>query len=403
MFFPVLLIGDFGWWAWLVFALPNVIGATSVGLVLRRPGAAARFAAEHRVAMGWFAAVTVAFQVYAAAWLIRETLGGRPADLLPAGPLRDLSVTLGMTLFFLLVGLFALAPFRLATRVAIGVIAVSLTTFALAGLGLGVTPGAGAAFVLPPAPDDTLTAALGLAAVAPVIAAGFLLCPYLDPTINRVRQETAEPAGSYAFAFGFGGPFLLMILGTLAYAGFWLREGALPLVIVVHVIVQAAFTAGVHLRALFAGALLRSSRVRGQGRRTTPRLVAWRVFLAVFVILIMGPLGNAAPDFGNLRPGYSITRLGYETFMLMYGVVFPLAMWCFAITPGPLRDTSPRRRRIAFVAALGFALPLVGVGYVWQTWWLATIGIVGSGVIAIATPNSFRRDARDRQQNETTD
>lgn len=370
MFFPVLLTGEFGWWAWLVFAAPNVIGAASVGLLLRRPGAASAFRERHTNAMAWFSLVTIAFQFYAGAWIVRVVLGGRNADLLP-GVLRELSVTAGMTLFVALVAGFALLPFRVAARVAISVLLVSLLTFVLASVGVFVDPDGAGGFALPPAPDEIGPAVFGLACVAPVIVAGFLLCPYLDLTINRVRRETAEPAGSYAFAGGFGGPFLLMILGTLGYAGYYAEHRTLPLIIVLHVIVQAAFTAGVHIRAVFSEPLLRVS-TRRRGRRP---LSAWKLFLATFLILMMGPLGNASPDFGMLRPGYSFSQLGYESFMLMYGVVFPLAMWCFAVRPWGLRGVGSSARLIAFATACGLALPTVAAGYLFERWWLAAVGI----------------------------
>ena len=38
----VYLAGDFGWPSWIVFAVPNVIGAAAVGFVLRAPDAAWR-------------------------------------------------------------------------------------------------------------------------------------------------------------------------------------------------------------------------------------------------------------------------------------------------------------------------------------------------------------------------
>jgi len=58
----------------------------------------------------------------------------------------------------------------------------------------------------------------GALLIAPVCLFGFLLCPYLDLTFHRARQATAPRAGAIAFALGFAGPFLLMIVFTLWYA-----------------------------------------------------------------------------------------------------------------------------------------------------------------------------------------
>ena len=35
MFLPVLLVRDYGVWGWIVFAVPNVLGAAAMGWVLR--------------------------------------------------------------------------------------------------------------------------------------------------------------------------------------------------------------------------------------------------------------------------------------------------------------------------------------------------------------------------------
>lgn len=394
MFFPVLLAGDFGWWSWLVFALPNVIGAASVGLLLRKPGAAARSAQEHRTAFGFFALITLAFQVYAVMWLARETFGGPAADVLPFGLDRGPSVTAAAGLFWLLTVVFALLRLRAAAIAAGGVIALSTVCLVLAGLGVGVD-GLGGVPALGnlQTPDDTGAALLGLAFMTPAIVWGFLICPYFDPTINRVRRETGEPAGSYAFAFGFGGPFLLMVLGTLLYAGYWHEARGLPAIVMLHIIVQAAFTAGVHLRALFGGALLRSGGAAAGVR--TGSLVPWRVFGAVFLVLLMGPLGNAVSDSGvvsaELRPGYTWARFGYEAFMLFYGLVFPLYGWVFAIRPGRLRSGGRRARTLGFLAGLAAGGPLLGYGYVAGQWLLVGFGVAAAISAPLLVAGTMKR------------
>src|SRR6266404_3216610 len=36
MFLPVLLVRDYGLWGWIVFAVPNMIGAAAMGWVMHR-------------------------------------------------------------------------------------------------------------------------------------------------------------------------------------------------------------------------------------------------------------------------------------------------------------------------------------------------------------------------------
>src|SRR6185369_5670532 len=92
----------------------------------------------------------------------------------------------------------------------------------------------------------------GALLIAPVCLFGFLLCPYLDLTFHRARQQLSRAQARAAFTFGFGVFFLLMIGFTLAYAAklmgnpqmlpgrtfFWW--------VCLHMAVQLGFTVGIH-------------------------------------------------------------------------------------------------------------------------------------------------------------
>ena len=71
MYLPVLLVRDYGVWGWVVFAVPNVIGAAAMGWVLRSPEQSARITAAHQRACRAFSLATIAFQVYFAGWFVR--------------------------------------------------------------------------------------------------------------------------------------------------------------------------------------------------------------------------------------------------------------------------------------------------------------------------------------------
>src|SRR4051812_10077052 len=75
MYLPVLLVRDYGVWGWVVFAVPNVIGAAAMGWVLRDWMRSVRIMAAHAHACIAFSLVTVAFQVYFLEWWVRP-LGG---------------------------------------------------------------------------------------------------------------------------------------------------------------------------------------------------------------------------------------------------------------------------------------------------------------------------------------
>src|SRR6516165_1703113 len=74
MFLPVLLVRDYGLMGWVVFAVPNVIGAAAMGWVLRDAQASRRVVGRHAEAAGLFSLGTIAFQVFFAAWMVRRIL-----------------------------------------------------------------------------------------------------------------------------------------------------------------------------------------------------------------------------------------------------------------------------------------------------------------------------------------
>src|SRR5215216_6488221 len=68
MFLPVLLVRDYGIWAWVIFAIPNVVGAAAMGWVLKDYDSQAIVAA-HGHAIKAFSLVTATFQLFFALWM----------------------------------------------------------------------------------------------------------------------------------------------------------------------------------------------------------------------------------------------------------------------------------------------------------------------------------------------
>jgi len=370
MFLPVLLTQRFGFGGWIVFAFFNVAGAASVGVVLARPGAALRFAEDHRAAIGWFGLVTIAFHGYAFAWIARRTLGGPAGSVLPWGLDTGPAVTVAMSLFVVCWVAVAVLDRAWARWVAVFVLLASVSSFVAASGGVMVGP-----FQTPipslPATGDPGASVLGLIFAAPAIAAGFLACPYLDATLNRERQLVAEPAGSLAFALGFGGPFLVMISMTLLYARVWHEHRSLPAILMVHLLLQTAFTAGVHTRAIGATGIL--STRSGFRKAGAPRISIVKLFAATVAIGLMLPLGNAVQDFGNLRPGLSYGRLGYEAFISLYALVFPAYAWICVAPWTPLADAPMRTRRWVLAAACALAAGPFAFGFIADAYWLIPV------------------------------
>jgi hypothetical protein len=63
MFLPVLLVRDYGVMGWIIFAVPNVLGAAAMGWTIRDRSASVQIVTAHASASQWFSIVTVAFHI----------------------------------------------------------------------------------------------------------------------------------------------------------------------------------------------------------------------------------------------------------------------------------------------------------------------------------------------------
>ncbi|MFI4855443.1 MAG: hypothetical protein ACIAQF_10770 [Phycisphaerales bacterium JB065] len=368
MWFPYYLTRDFGWIAWLVFAIPNVIGAASVGLILR-PGnsrdpqtwstrSSVKLTTRHDIACMAFSVVTIAFQLYVVSFLLRTEV----AKIDIPAPL----VSISTAVFAALTIIFALLPWR-ASWFAAAV--VWLFSIAMAYVAIR-TSADQPAFMLPREKGIvSLTGdPHGIWKLAPAIVFGFLLCPYLDLTINRVRQDTAEPTGSIASVLGYGVFFLLMIGMTLGYAGRLIDSNTMSIYIVAHIAVQASFTAGVHLRALGrAGGFHKYdlSKPRDtEGRPTAVRQAKLRLFCFSFLFCFALFFGNAVTDLHDPRPGYPVERFFYDLIISSYGLVFPAYMYICVIPHKTLRSVRQRTRVYLWAGAVVAATPFFFLGFI---------------------------------------
>ncbi len=209
MFLPVLLVRDFGPWAWAVFAIPNVIGAAAMGRVLRDAEASREITDAHTEACTAFSAVTILFQVTFVGWIGRLLVGNWAAVLM----LGTVALTLAISQ----------RGRRAEWAMAAGLFVFSVVAFAVA-------LSSGREMILAGFPTRWDEESTALPYLAMVCMLGFGLCPYLDLTFHKARQATSPAAGLGAFIFGFGGPFLLMLVFTLWYARLLapLSRGACP-------------------------------------------------------------------------------------------------------------------------------------------------------------------------------
>ena len=372
MWLPVYLIGDFGWPGWVVFALPNVIGAMAVGVLITDAAEAGRVAERHRTMIAAFSVWTILFHALFAGRMVRvfndATLPAVVSDYWPA-QLTGLALAL-------LVALFAILPLGRAAKAAIVVWLVSV--------GLGV-----AAFVTGPAftvgPLEGRFGLGALAMAAPVLGFGFLLCPFMDGTLLGVRAALRGSRGTLAFVLGFGVLFLVMIVMTLGYAGRLNEEGFGAFSVYIfpcHVIVQTAFTVGVHVR------WLASRGVVGTGGRG----LVWTILLGVGVFIVFaGSIAARAEGEPVVLDGYGLWRLLYDLFLGAYALVFPAYALIVMFGRRRLRLTE-RGVWVGWAVAVALGLPCLVMGAVIQEQaWL--LGVIASAVLGLVAARMMGRTA----------
>ncbi len=349
MWLPVILLRDFGIWSFAAFAIPNVVGAAAMGVVLRKPGLSEWITTEHKFAARTFSAVTIVFQLFFMLWL----LGG---DSAKKGTWPWYAVVLS--------GLLAFVAFHFGSRwirqisLGVWVLSLLLLLWSLRSESLSAQS-------LPPPvldPGELLW-------LTPVLVLGFLLCPYLDLTFHRARQSLPGRAGSAAFVIGFGVVFLAMIVGTLGYGLALLRDHAsplptlLPMLLAAHIVMQLAFTIRAH-----------QSDEKGRDQDPVTPLQWPRDYstspLAAIAYSTLMLLGFLAVGFSHKATyaGLNGAEIIYRGFMAFYGLVFPAYVWLCML---PLGTTRTPRRLWTFAAAVTLATPFYWMGFIErETWWL---------------------------------
>ncbi|GJQ29345.1 MAG: hypothetical protein HBSAPP03_12290 [Phycisphaerae bacterium] len=338
MYLPVLLLRDYGPWSFLVFAIPNCLGAAAMGVFLWRPAASQRFLANHYPACRAFSFVTILFQMWFTLSLIE-----------PYAP--KLGLTIGLAAVVgLILGIFAVRPsltFRAGGSLAAFACSIALGAWWLSNAGRSVPP---------PLPVP-LHSPADLAALAPVCVFGFALSPYLDLTFHAARQSVQGPAGSRTFLVAFLVLFPAMIVLTFLYARHALAIdpvhpfAALAPPILAHVILQASFTTVIHGPGLRPDPTDKSRRI--------PVLASFAVAIppALATILSMLP-----PDLSY--KGLAPFELIYRAFMAFYALVFPSYVLIACVGADGFRGPPSRRTLLTFALAVAAAAPCFWLGFI---------------------------------------
>jgi hypothetical protein len=328
MYLPRIMLDLYGWPGFVAFAVPNVLGCAAFGYVLRSRWRAANLVAGHGLATMWFSVITVCYHMFFAVFVATELLPTEPTEVAAIEPGR--LVLPGLAAMILLYGpAYGLSFLRDRAWLALGALGFTAALGLLVALALEPT-------LLPQL--EPARPARELVWIAPILAAGFLLCPYLDLTFHRALRNAPS-----RHAFGvFGVAFAMMIVLSCFL---WFRATpGIGWVVLAHLWFQSVFTVGAHLRE-----------IRGRlapvppARRGLELALPWLAgvgFLAARMLRMDDPIGVNT----------------YLRFLAFYGLVFPAYVLLFI---GPWRPLMISRRTLLLLAAVIVVLaPFYELGFV---------------------------------------
>lgn len=340
MYLPVLLLRDLGDGGFLIFAIPNILGAAAMGWVLSRRRQSEEMVERHTAACVWFSLVTIIFHAFFAAWIIRR-VGGHWAAMGIAAVLA----AFWMIFQWRKGGKFLGAALALLVSVIAMAWGFSRPELPLIAQPINI-PGRG----LPP---------IDILWLAPLCIFGFGLCPYLDLTFHHARQEMTANESRAAFVLGFVGFFAPMILFTRAYSGHLITGGfarellpQLALILCAHFIVQSCFTVAAHVQQL--GARLRTITVR-----------KFTLFCGAFILAVfLGMISRPRYHYHGLELG----EIFYRCFLGFYALIFPAYVWLCVLPP--------KRSLRHLAAAVIVAAPFFWLAMIEQQMIFAVPGVV---------------------------
>ncbi len=363
MWLPIYLLVDYGLISWPVFALFNVAGAMSVGFVWRRAGSSESFVARNETAMRWFSIATILFHVWFMTWFLAWSSNQIADDYAYGAAAAGLVLVIAMLRAGRTSKHFRIRGLVIWILSLLLVVAMFLTSW---GSGMN---------------DPRLVVGtartVDLALTAPLIAFGFLLCPHMDLTLHRARQEAPGATGTAAFVIGFGLLFPVLIGATLFYGAGLLVGSGFSYYLPAYVALQAIFTLSAHMRELLDRGVLWKYDPEltdaDRRRRRAARTAGCTTLALVFMILL--GIADAEAWLPALREAYSTIdaageavqrtlrgdrRMVYDSFISLYGLVFPAWLLIVAIMG--------RGARRVFRAAAYF-VALAGAG------WLLFLGM----------------------------
>ncbi|GIW78012.1 MAG: hypothetical protein KatS3mg104_3075 [Phycisphaerae bacterium] len=356
MYLPVLLVRDYGFWAWVIFAIPNCLGAAAMGWTIRSAQSSREWICQHAGAIRFFSFVTISFHLFVTMWLCPK-LVGNVGWLVPAAIVQ-----------------LAFTPW-IRGKAQLTACAVVWSISLVVSLGLFVNQG----LRVPPLKGQLafdLPEVLGLSFVCLL---GFLICPYFDLTFHTARQKTTDSGAKVAFGLGFCLFFATMILLTLFYAseiGSGEPSRVVAGLLTTHLAVQSGLTVALHARAL--------RDVVPDSQTDRPEVWAG-TGLALGAGFLAAMSGMLAEQTGLHYSGLDLDEILYRSYLVFYGLVFP----AYAV----VRSENPVRRwQVVGILTL-VALPFYVQAFIHRQMAWAIVGVlivVIGGVLTQALSGTAR-------------
>ena len=358
MFLPVILIRDYGVWGWVIFAIPNVLGAGGMGYVLSKPAWSIEMVEKHKIACIVFSVVTITFQIYFIGWI---------STIVPNA-------------FIVIIGVVLLLIFILGSRLDSNQLFSAFIVWILSLICF-----VSILNIVPPGKIDLFKSGNlihntnALLYLTPVCMFGFLLCPYLDLTFHKARQSNNLLNSRIAFTAGFCFMFLIMILFTFFYArpmasviegvpSFLKDQSLLPLVyvyvVVFHMLIQAGFTIVLHLASVFP--------TTKRHNRTSLLLLVLSV-----VVYFLPRIFNANYTF----LGMTTNEITFRSFMAFYSLIAPAYVFLFMIPKDKKTIPLNNHNILVWILIVLLALPFYAVAFLAVKWNLEFLLLIGLAIV----------------------
>ncbi len=414
MVLPALLIRDMGISGFIIFALPNCIGAAAMGTILS--GQNARdIPKRHGGMILTFSIITVAYHFYIAGYLLTNLLG------------------------LMSIGLFALSIVLASVFIRLwkdrGGMIFSMIVWVVSIVAFLVSLSMTEANPFTILNEKPLLDRSYMWFFLPASVAGFLLCPYLDATFLRARARTSKVTGALAFKVGFLVIFASMIIFTTAYghklveafAGEESRlDGIWGVLLMVHIPLQMGLTVSWHCREIFecSNSWLKNivSKVKHRDCNQCERLsknfikagfigsLAGCIIIFASLFLLGLLFRNISFDLfndfkithkiTNFIEAYKIERyisvgeIGYRCILILYGTLFPAYVLLMMIPT--FYKSNLKRSWWFYGATVVLSTATAYLGFVHDMGWAIA---VTTGVIGLARLWIEFKAYRDYKQN----